>query len=241
MRTILPTAAHTIPDAPRIRKKPSRWTWLTPAEHNTTNAPILRLPGEIRNAIYTLTIYPSLSYLTFVHSNLLHLPSIFRVCAQLRAEALSYLCASKELRILGIDVACKIFKSVGNAVRDAKRIVLSQPLAVLGNEEMNAFFDFLDRAEGLRYLRLEIGMVEWRAEMGGLDVLFLERVRGFVEEREKKGVGMVFEWCAGAYDSRAGADGRAGERAVGVRRILGEENEVSVSTVGGRGGGPMMW
>jgi hypothetical protein len=245
-RTILATAALVATEKSHIRKKSSRWTWLTPAEHNTANAKILALPGEIRNHIYSLTVFPRLAHLTIVPGTGLHLPSIFCVCKQFRAEAMSFLCANNEVRALGIGAACRFFKNMGIAVANVKRIVLAQPMArgePLEGKVVDEFFGFLDQAKELRYFKLEIGAVDRsekeEREEKGIDVVFLERVREFVKEKEKDG--MVFEWCAGAYDPSADAQESAAEKAVWVRSVLGEEGEVAVSGAKTQVDGLMMW
>lgn len=169
------------------------------------------------------------------------------MCKQFRAEAMSFLCANKEVRALGLGAACRFFKDMGGAVLDLKRIVLSQPMGrgePLQGKVVDEFFGFLDQVKGLRYLKLEIGSVRWiekgeKEEEEEIDVVFLERVREFVKEKEKDG--MVLEWCAGAYDPSAAAQESAAERAVWVRSVLGKEGEVAVSGARAQVDGPMMW
>jgi len=208
---------------------------------STTRAHFLHLPGEIRNMIYHHAIYPSLTHLNIIQGcgigcrcEFPHIPalhaSVFRITRQTRAEAISFLCANKELRVLSLEDACVLFKYVGAAMKDIKRFVLLQSIHndwPLGAAHIESFFDFLAKATSLRYFKLEIGTAvmpfRW-GQVNGQDWVFLERVSEFVESRD----GLVFEWSAGAYDPRRLAEGSGSEGSKGVRELLGVEREVRV-------------
>jgi hypothetical protein len=155
-------------------------------------------------------------------------PGLFRVSQQVRAEALSFMCASKHLEFCGIHAANAFLECVGVATSSVKRITISQPLVhrkPLSMEGVDKLFRFLDQAAALRVFKLEIGSVVYpfvlTKEFVGQDWVFLERVGEFVKGREE----LEFWWSAGSCDSRAPMYGTLLARSSEVRRLLGEERE----------------
>ncbi|KAF2831881.1 hypothetical protein CC86DRAFT_365801 [Ophiobolus disseminans] len=253
-----PSRPHNMSFRPRIKAEYPKALVATPvsrnaaditkaASHNKTNAPILQLPGEIRNIIYRLAIYPDLEFLYIVRATfpfcaqtpILTLP-LFDISQQLRAEALSFLCATKEFRILGIETAVPLFDNIGKAACDIKRLVLSLFVShreAMDTKDIDAFFRILDQATSLRYFELEIGTYMkpygCTREVVRSDWAFLERVSEFLERRPD----VEFCWSAGACDPRAVREGSTNERNRDVIALLGEERMKGVRV----GGGPVMW
>jgi hypothetical protein len=102
----------------------------------------LELPGEIRNQIYALVIYPELSSIVIANctkaehlaASVLHL-SPFRICRQIRAECLSYVCANFSLTFLTLQTANLFFSCVGPAISEIKAFVLVQPVIASKSKE----------------------------------------------------------------------------------------------------------
>jgi hypothetical protein len=154
--------------------------------------------------------------------------SIFRTSHQIRAEALSYLCANKHLKVCGIDTAVAFFDCLGNATSDVKRLTVAQVIAKdkpLPLEQIDMLFCFLDQATSLRFLKLEVGHIgdpfTWSKEVIGKDWIFLERISGFVKERNE----VEFQWTAGAYDSKAPLYGGAASRSIEIRELFEHDAE----------------
>jgi hypothetical protein len=225
---------------------------VSPAEHNPTKARILQLPGELRNLIYHFAIYPQLRHLQIMPSRrdflqrhlnsntpVLNLP-IFHLSQQIRAEALSFLCANKELHIMDLSVAIVFFGAVGRAVGDIKRFVLSQPLSLtssLDATKLDAFFRHLENATALQFFKLEVTKLRtpagWDKDLLESDWYFLERLAGFVAGRNE----LDFMWAIGAYDGRPREQASGSGRAKRLKGLLGEMNEVGeLLSLGGRRG-----
>ncbi|KAF1943382.1 hypothetical protein EJ02DRAFT_453290 [Clathrospora elynae] len=126
----------------------------------------LALPGEIRNQIYAYAIYPALSSLTIANcskrehlaASALHQP-LFRASRQIRTEALSYLCATHTLQILGIGTANLFFECAGEAIKQVKQIVIVQAASeIVGmpacEESIERLFGYLEEAEALKGVRM---------------------------------------------------------------------------------------
>lgn len=204
-------------------------------DQNRTHSAFLQLPGELRNQIYLYILFPRLKNLTISHGRQAHhfaknvlKPGILRTSHQLRAEALSFLCATKKLNICGSDAAIAFFDCIGDAIGDVKRITLAQPVIQdlpIPAEQIDMLFYFLDRATSLQFLKLEVGKLglpfAWEKEAIGEDWLFLEKMLDFVKERD----GLKFRWTAGGYDPAARAYGSLTMRAMGARELLGEDTE----------------
>tara|TARA_R110002003_G_scaffold97_5_gene7771 strand:- start:3375 stop:4121 length:747 start_codon:yes stop_codon:yes gene_type:complete len=183
-------------------------------DHNRLNSPFLRLPGELRNLIYSYAIFPRLDAVTITHETkpehfgktVLSLP-LFRVSHQIRAEALSYLVANKGLKICGYEAATAFFDCIGSAIKDVRAVVIAQPF-VFGQsvqvELVDLFFYFLDQAEGLQYFRSEHGLVGHPVgdDLIGADAI-LDLNREFVLGREE----LVYHFGIGVYDPKSPAFG----------------------------------
>jgi hypothetical protein len=85
---------------------------------------------------------------------------LFRTCRQIRAETLSYLCATFQLRFLGLQTAVSFFSFAGDVASEVKSLVLNQP--VLGMFEdgksrgkVEQFFSALEAMSELSEVRLE--------------------------------------------------------------------------------------
>ncbi|KAI8936094.1 hypothetical protein NX059_007593 [Plenodomus lindquistii] len=126
----------------------------------------LHLPGEIRNQIYALAIYPSLSKVQITHttkpahlgSNVVS-PPIFRASRQIRSEAISYLCANKAFQILRIRSANVFFEFIGPAIAEIKEIAVEQNANELlrtqaSKDSVAGFFAFVEQASGLEVLEV---------------------------------------------------------------------------------------
>ncbi|CAG5174739.1 uncharacterized protein ALTATR162_LOCUS10900 [Alternaria atra] len=156
----------------------------------------LELPGEIRNKIYTMAIYPELSSIVIANctkpehlaASVLHLP-LFRVCRQIRAECLSYICATFPLRILGLQTALLFFSCAGTAISEIKALVLVQPATSIveskgGRDRVEHFLAALNMMDELNEMRLEgMGSMS-RLGHGGEHMDFVRKV----EDLSKKGV-----------------------------------------------------
>lgn len=200
-------------------------------DQNRLNSRLLQLPGEIRNLIFSYTIFPLLGSLTIAHgtehrhftTNILSL-GIFRTCHQLRLEALSFLAATKRFEVLGTDAACAFLDCLGAAIADVKRITVAQPIvqdAPMSSRQIDTFFYFLGNATSLQYFKLELGSVGaplvWEEEHVGNDWVFLERTLSFVESKPD----LRFHWQAGAYDMRARTEIDRFHRTAGIRELFG--------------------
>ena len=138
----------------------------------TARVTFLDLPGELRNQIYAYSIYPDLPSILVANctkpehfgATLVHLP-IFRTCRQIRAETLSYLCATFQLGFLGIHDAVLFFSLAGEAVLEIKSLVMIRPVLVEEEykeckETVEQFFSALETMSKLSEMRLE-GLANW--------------------------------------------------------------------------------
>jgi hypothetical protein len=153
---------------------------------------------------------------------------IFRTSRQIRSEALSFLCATKQLQFCGSACAIAFFDCIGDAIEDVKRITVAQRVIQgqpMPAEQVDRLFYFFDRATSLQYLKLEVGKLghpfNWEKELVGEDWVFLEKMLDFVKGRD----GLKFRWTAGAYDPSAQAYGTIALRSGGIRKLMGEDTE----------------
>ncbi|KAI2482780.1 hypothetical protein Ptr902_05097 [Pyrenophora tritici-repentis] len=155
----------------------------------TLRGKFLDLPGEIRNQIYSYIIYPDLHSVTIANcaipehlaASVLHLP-LFRTSHQIRAEALSYLCANIPLRILGVRTANVFFSWAGSAVSDIKSLTIAQVVLDVRRDNVDKFFEVLDTMHGLVEVRLEIVEKFETLEKCKENVEFMRRIKT-LEER----------------------------------------------------------
>jgi hypothetical protein len=204
-------------------------------DQNRVNSHFLRLPGEIRNQIYDQILFPRTKVIPISHGRKAHHfgktvlnHGIFRTSHQIRSEALSFLCATKQLQFCGSDCAIAFLDCIGNAIGDVKHITIAQPVSQnlpMPAEQIDMLFYFFDRATSLQYLKLEVGKLEhpftWEKELIGDDWLFLEKMLDFVKGRDD----LKFRWTAGSYDPTAQAHGSIAWRSGGIRELLGEDTE----------------
>ncbi|CAO2648755.1 Nn.00g097040.m01.CDS01 [Neocucurbitaria sp. VM-36] len=160
-------------------------------EDNDTSSRFLELPGEIRNQIYFYAMYPDLESITIVNcerrehfgGTVLHLP-LFRTCQQIRAEAISYLCATKNIKFLGIDTANAFFELIGETIANMKSMTLVQPaseITPLCRERIDRFFGSMAEAKALRKFRLEGVGKMISMEEGGEHWMFMKQVQDLRE------------------------------------------------------------
>jgi len=88
-------------------------------------------------------------------ASVLHHP-LFRTCAQIRAEALSYLCANIPLRILGLQTANVFFSCARDAISEIKSLVLVQAAMGISWDKVGKFFEALEMMHMLVEMRLEV-------------------------------------------------------------------------------------
>ncbi|KAG9196646.1 hypothetical protein G6011_01767 [Alternaria panax] len=170
------------------------------------NGAILELPGEIRNHIYAMAIYPDLSSIVIANctkpehlaASVLHLP-LFRVCRQIRAECISYVCATFHLRILGLQTAIVFFNCAGTAVSEIKAFALVQPaMSILESTEsrdrVNYFFAALDRMDELNEVILEGTGRMPTLEQGEKQMEFVRRLKDFSQGGMNVQVRFGEEW-----------------------------------------------
>ncbi|KAF1845591.1 uncharacterized protein K460DRAFT_405841 [Cucurbitaria berberidis CBS 394.84] len=142
----------------------------TDPQDSRTHFRFVELPGEIRNQIYLYAIYPELSTVIVCNcekpehfgSRILRLP-LFRISRQIRAESLSFLCATKTFKILGIVTANAFFQVIGTAIGKMKSMTLLQPLSEITpscKERTDRFFSSMTDAKALKEFRLE-GLGNW--------------------------------------------------------------------------------
>ncbi|KAF2033879.1 hypothetical protein EK21DRAFT_108669 [Setomelanomma holmii] len=187
-------------------------------EQNRINSPFLRLPGEIRNLIYSYGIYSRLEVVTISHETkaqhfgktVLSL-ALFRVSHQIRGEALSYLVANKCIKICGIDCANAFFDCIEPALTSIKRLVIAQPsmyMKPVPRELVELFLYFLDQCSKLESLAWEMGMVgfphDWEVYESWEDKLLFDQVITFMENHQQI---KVWFWGMGSYDSKTPAFG----------------------------------
>ncbi|KAF2854468.1 hypothetical protein T440DRAFT_234319 [Plenodomus tracheiphilus IPT5] len=138
----------------------------TPPPQTDLGLNFLRLPGEIRNQIYEYAIYPNLTMVQInstddaahLGSNVLS-PSIFRASRQVRAEAISNLCANKTFQIFRIKTANVFFDVIGSAISEIKEILLEQNASEIvctdaSKASVAKFFAFMEQASALEFFQV---------------------------------------------------------------------------------------
>ncbi|KAF2134106.1 hypothetical protein P153DRAFT_353307 [Dothidotthia symphoricarpi CBS 119687] len=199
----------------------------------------LHLPGEIRNTIYRLVLVPSGKSVLIVNHprprpigfTVLDLP-LFRVSHQIRAEAASLLCSEKPFEIISIRAANVVFACLGHSLESISQLTLVRPTernGPAGQEDLDKFLGFMERAEGLKYLRLEVGRVHPRnlSRAGGADDwVFLGKVREWVQKRRD----IEFEWCAPMVETRPVLEDTHKRRILGLRTLFGIECEAETKS-----------
>jgi hypothetical protein len=208
-------------------------TYLQSAQNHTSSR-LLQLPAEIRLQIYSYCIYPKLYRIQIMHSfTLWHpeettfSPSIFHASRQLRAEALSYLCAEKALQIYGVDTANAFFETIGShAIGDVRNLSIAQVLVhnkPLRPTQIDHLFHFLRRATSLQYFRLEIGILEHESGLNSNTayMVLFEKTLEFIKERD----GLQFRWTAGVSDPQLCRLPRFEPSIVRIRDVLGADFE----------------
>lgn len=153
----------------------------------------LDLPGEIRNQIYGYVVYPGLSCVTMAFctkpehlaAGALHLP-LLRTCRQIRAATLSYLCATRSLKFVGIKTAAGFLALAGSAAAEIRSLVLVEPVLVALDSEENrvdreCFFGALETMEEL--VEIQVEALGRRSVLGGSggDIEFVKRLEQYRE------------------------------------------------------------
>jgi hypothetical protein len=147
----------------------------------------------------------------------------------MRVEALSYLCASKHIQIMGVDVAAAFFDCIGkDAVCKIRALTIAQPIIArkpVPAEQVDMFFHFLKEATALRHFKLDVGQVgepfNFDSKNLGHDWEFLLRVKHWVQETD-----VEFKWSVGYVDSRVIDSMKVMFRRGRVRELFGEKGEV---------------
>ncbi|KAF2788336.1 hypothetical protein K505DRAFT_378965 [Melanomma pulvis-pyrius CBS 109.77] len=189
------------------------------------------LPGEIRNNIYHLSLFPrhpSLLAIYYSHPQdifrtLLRNP-LFRVSRQIRAEALSFLAATKDFRLPGVCTATTFFRYIGPIGRAN---LTSVTLAFLSpnNVEMEGGSELLRllkevRGSGLK--RFTVGL-QFHTAMSEGAWMFLKRLReALVSECEE----IEVKWCFLENGVTNELNGKS-RRIVGeMEKVYGKENRI---------------
>jgi uncharacterized protein YecE (DUF72 family) len=140
-----------------------------------------------------MAIYPELSSIVIANctkpehlaASVLHFP-VFRVCRQIRAECLSYICANFSFKFLGLQTAVLFFSCAGTAVSEIKAFVLVQSVVSLSvsgedRDRIERFFaaiDVMDRLVEVRLVETEIFRLLVK---GGEHDQFITRVKDLSE------------------------------------------------------------
>lgn len=133
------------------------------AKRKATHTTFLDLPGEIRNQIYAYYTYPELDPITISNctkpehfGEAVLRPPLFRVSRQVRAEALSYLCANHTFKFFSLQAAVLFFSYMGIASSEIKSLVLMQLVLEEGSQEMvDKFFSALEKMSALSEVNLD--------------------------------------------------------------------------------------
>ncbi|ORY11418.1 hypothetical protein BCR34DRAFT_326269 [Clohesyomyces aquaticus] len=160
----------------------------------------LGLPGELRNRIYELVIYPNHKNLfiafqtsphdifrTFLKSHL------YRTSRQVRAETFSYLCSKKSFRIINAVSAETFLRCVGPSGRQSLTsitFVLTQFVDMPARQE-DSFFRFIEEAKNLRHFCLEVDAQLTDKAADKPNWLFLARMKKAISILDE----CTFTWC----------------------------------------------
>jgi hypothetical protein len=155
------------------RSFPNHWsqdpTLLLPASSTSLRDPskpsFLSLPGEIRNKIYDLIIYPHHHSLLIAFHNGPHdifrsflRSSLYRINRQVRAEAFSFLCSQKTFRIINAvsgETFLRYIGPIGRQSMTSITFVLTCFVNMTPLQE-DHFFRFLRSLKHMRHFFLEV-------------------------------------------------------------------------------------
>ncbi|KAJ4321319.1 hypothetical protein N0V94_002951 [Neodidymelliopsis sp. IMI 364377] len=163
------------------------------AHSSSTEPPtLLSLPGELRNQIYAYVLFPSHPSLTiFSAPNPLLSHPLFITSRQLRHEAITHLCATKDINFGSIKTANDFFAAVGEqGVRSLRRMSVRCPDAwYVCSREMDErreeFLGYLSIARGLRSCEVVVGRGAGKDREGNAVLAARERgVEFLVKMRE---------------------------------------------------------
>lgn len=173
--------------------------------------PFLNLPAEIQQSIYNLICIPESLTLTITGytDRLIFGPilksSIFRVCRQLRTDALTYLLAINEVSIKSTKTACLFFNYIGDSIRDIEKLEFIHTTTIPNNRTGMTnvqggknwreadFFMFLEGAQNLRSLKIVVRRWELELDVAAIqqrERMFLKELREFLEQRMR----VKFQW-----------------------------------------------
>ncbi|KAF2710346.1 hypothetical protein K504DRAFT_259715 [Pleomassaria siparia CBS 279.74] len=201
---------------------------------NESMATLLSIPGEIRNTIYHLCLFPlspSLLGLHFSHPKdvfytLLRSP-LFRTCRQIRAEVLSFLAATKDFRLPGIRTATTFLRYIGpigraNLSHMTIALLSEQDVDVDGGKEL---VRFMRDIKGVGRRRVVVG-IQTTVNMQDGVIGFLTALRESLEEGCED---MHVSWCLleNGLPAKASPQEVARNQTIaGLERALGKENMI---------------
>jgi hypothetical protein len=171
----------------------------------------LSLPGELRNYIYKLAVYPNAEFIVGVFQtsqedlfrSLLR-PSLFRTSRQVRHETVTYFCANQAFQIFGFRSASEFIKAIGPSGRESVAY-LSLVFTNLPQHPSAAatFIAFLKNATSLKYLRLvfDVGVEMVDYSQAQLDML------SALNDAVKQVEGLTFAWFLMRNDYKGWAAG----------------------------------
>ncbi|KAF2112301.1 hypothetical protein BDV96DRAFT_158278 [Lophiotrema nucula] len=152
-----------------------------------TGIGFLNLPGEIRNEIYQYLIFPNLQFIMIIGNtndrcygdSILQHP-IFRMCRQVREEALSFLCANKEFHIYGVNSASRFLDYIGTAGRQSIANVM---LCLVSHSETlnyDRLLRYIPEMTNLKSFHLRIDKDNWYAWGEDNGKAFLQQLQAIV-------------------------------------------------------------
>ncbi|KAF2266268.1 hypothetical protein CC78DRAFT_152761 [Lojkania enalia] len=186
----------------------------------------LKLPGELRNKIYAYLLFPSQEKLLIAFANKYRALAescfqspVFRLNRQIRAEAIAFLCANKQIHFQNAISALNFLRLVGEGgISNFKRISLtidvfqSQLFLETGQYE---FLQLLRKARNLKHFHLQVDVWKWGYGDEEPEA-FASKAMDFVDSLE----GGKLTW---AVAPREGITAPI-SLVFGLRSILGEEN-----------------
>jgi len=191
---------------------------------------LMSLPGELRNVIYFLLLFPYLRTIQIFGnmsdsqlSRSLFRSSVFRINRQIRFEAINFLCSTKKIHIHGAMAASQFFCAINSFGRESLTNIVLQVDA--GYPSSSFYQDecvrLLSSASALERMHLAID-VSALSRVAGVStnfISFLINVKKTCEGME----GVRFSWCVFGTLLSASAlkDVKAG---LGVGNRLGEGN-----------------
>jgi hypothetical protein len=211
--------------------KPEDISTPSPNSIDSSIASLTNLPGEIRNNIYSFTLFPhhdcllalSYSHPRDIFRTLLHSP-IFRVSRQIRAEALSFLSATKDFRIPGVRTSTTFFRYLGPVGRAN---LTNVTIAFLSDKDLNLdggkdLIRLMRDIRGLGKRRFRVG-IQGHVKMEECAWAFLEQMKLALEEGCEE---MEIVWCMLANsvpDSSKPALEKTTKR---MEEVFGKDNKV---------------